>query len=307
MTPRILPLIFALALALVPSASPAKPLADFAFQNGDRVVLLGNTLVERAQRYGYLETALLAGSGAADLTFRNLGWSGDDVLGSSRGRFGFQPEGFKHLRDHVLDLEPTVLIVSYGGNEAFAGEAGLADFEKDLGALLDVLEETGARILFLGPPRQEALGGALPDPAAHNADLALYAAAIGAIAEERGHYFLDLGQVLPVKDAPDSPNPALTYNSIHLTPEGYAKAAEVLCEQLRLAAPDWPALEEVRERVIAKNELYFHRWRPQNETYLTLFRKHEQGNNAAEIPQFDPLIEEAESAIRDALASAQKP
>jgi hypothetical protein len=46
-----------------------------------------------------------------------------------------------------------------------------------------------------------------------------------------------------------------------------------------------------------KNELYFHRWRPQNETYLFLFRKHEQGNNAVEIPQFDPLIEDVEKQI----------
>jgi lysophospholipase L1-like esterase len=46
-----------------------------------------------------------------------------------------------------------------------------------------------------------------------------------------------------------------------------------------------------------KNALFFHRYRPQNETYLFLFRKHEQGNNAVEIPQFDPLIEELEKKI----------
>ena len=47
----------------------------------------------------------------------------------------------------------------------------------------------------------------------------------------------------------------------------------------------------------AKNTLFFHRYRPQNETYLFLFRKHEQGNNAVEIPQFDPLIAELEKKI----------
>ncbi len=300
MPPRILTLCFFAVLAVAPRGE-AKPLSEFAFKDGDRVVLLGNTFIERAQRYGYLETALLAGAGAKDLVFRNLGWSGDTVRGASRGRFGFQPEGFEHLREHVSALEPTVLIVSYGGNEAFAGAEGLPDFKKHLGALLDVLEPTGARILFVAPPRQEALGGALPDPASHNADLALYAAAISAAAEDRGHYFLDLGKLLPVKDTLESPNPPLTYNSLHLTPEGYAKASEAISTALGLPNPDWAALEAVRERVVAKNELYFHRWRPQNETYLTLFRKHEQGNNAAEIPQFDPLIEEAEKGIREAL------
>ncbi|MEX0793464.1 MAG: hypothetical protein WD045_10035, partial [Pirellulaceae bacterium] len=53
----------------------------------------------------------------------------------------------------------------------------------------------------------------------------------------------------------------------------------------------------LRQTIVAKNELFFHRYRPQNETYLFLFRKHEQGNNAAEIPQFDPLIEEKEAEI----------
>ena len=50
--------------------------------------------------------------------------------------------------------------------------------------------------------------------------------------------------------------------------------------------------ESVRATINAKNELYFHRWRPQNVTYLFGFRKHEQGNNAVEIPQFDPLVAE---------------
>jgi len=43
--------------------------------------------------------------------------------------------------------------------------------------------------------------------------------------------------------------------------------------------------------------LFFNRWRPANDTYLFGFRKHEQGNNAVEIPKFDPLIEEKEKEI----------
>ena len=53
----------------------------------------------------------------------------------------------------------------------------------------------------------------------------------------------------------------------------------------------------LRQAIIAKNRLYFYRWRPQNETYLFGFRKHEQGNNAREIPLFDPLVEEKEKEI----------
>lgn len=54
---------------------------------------------------------------------------------------------------------------------------------------------------------------------------------------------------------------------------------------------------KLRSVIATKDELFFHRHRPQNETYLFLFRKGEQGNNAVEIPQFDPLIEEQEAEI----------
>ncbi|MBX6313400.1 MAG: hypothetical protein IRY99_10865, partial [Isosphaeraceae bacterium] len=55
--------------------------------------------------------------------------------------------------------------------------------------------------------------------------------------------------------------------------------------------------ERLRRATIAKNRLYFYRWRPQNETYLFGFRKHEQGQNAREIPQFDPLVAAQEAEI----------
>jgi len=64
--------------------------------------------------------------------------------------------------------------------------------------------------------------------------------------------------------------------------------------------PTGPSLEQaeqLRQAIVAKNRLYFYRWRPENETYLFGFRKHEQGQNAREIPQFDPLIAEKEKEI----------
>jgi lysophospholipase L1-like esterase len=61
--------------------------------------------------------------------------------------------------------------------------------------------------------------------------------------------------------------------------------------------------EQLRQLIRAKNELYFHRWRPQNITYLFGFRKHEQGNNAADIARFDPFIQELEAKI----LAAQQP
>jgi hypothetical protein len=72
--------------------------------------------------------------------------------------------------------------------------------------------------------------------------------------------------------------------------------------KLEVATPvDYDDLRRMRMRflIAEKNALFFNRHRPQNETYLFLFRKHEQGNNAVEIPQFDPLIAEKEKEIAE--------
>jgi hypothetical protein len=61
--------------------------------------------------------------------------------------------------------------------------------------------------------------------------------------------------------------------------------------------PEFDQAEKLRAAIIEKNRLYFHRWRPQNETYLFGFRKYEQGQNAVEIPKFDPLVAKQEEEI----------
>jgi hypothetical protein len=70
----------------------------------------------------------------------------------------------------------------------------------------------------------------------------------------------------------------------------------------RLSQTNNEALTRLRAAIIEKDRLFFHRWRPANETYLFLFRKHEQGQNAKEIPMFDPLIAEQEKVVEEARA-----
>ena len=275
------------AVWLSASASAAAE-APFAFRGGDRVVLLGGAFIERLQTHGYLETAILAGLPEKNLTFRNLGWSGDTVWGDSRGVFGSRADGFKRLVGDVNLSKPTLLVICYGENEAYAGEAGLSDFRGGLNALLDALRPTGARVLLLGPKKHEKLGPPLPDPAPYNAHLRKYTAIIATVAQERGHAFIDLYDL-----------PGRTENGIHLTEAGEQQFVQALLPKLGVRAVSYSTSElaPLRTAIREKNELFFHRYRPQNETYLFLFRKHEQGNNAVEIPQFDPLIEAKEKEI----------
>jgi lysophospholipase L1-like esterase len=280
----LLPLLAA-AVATLPAAAADAP---FEFKDNDRVVLLGGGFVERLQTHGYLETAITAGLPDKNLTFRNLGWSGDTVWGDSRGVFGSRADGFKRLLNDVNLAKPTLLVICYGENEAYAGEAGLSDFRSGLNTLLDALKPTGARVLLLGPKKHEKLRSPLPDPAPYNANLRKYTAVIAAVAKERGHAFIDLFDL-----------PGRTDNGFHLTEAGEQEFVEALLPKLGVPSVPYSTSElaPLRAAIREKNELFFHRHRPQNETYLFLFRKHEQGNNAVEIPQFDPLIEAKEKEI----------
>src|SRR5438105_15815474 len=89
-----------LVAALAPLSAGA---ADaFTLKAGDRVVLVGSTLIEREQRYAYWETTLAARF--SGVTFRNLGWSGDSVFGEARASFDPPTVGYKRLVEHTLAL-----------------------------------------------------------------------------------------------------------------------------------------------------------------------------------------------------------
>ena len=91
----------------------------------------------------------------------------------------------------------------------------------------------------------------------------------------------------------------MTENGVHFTNDGYRFIAPSVLKCLGIQAPQLSDehASSLRSAHRQKNALFFHRWRPQNETYLRGFRKHEQGQNAKEIVQFDPLIAEKEKEI----------
>lgn len=270
------------------------------------MVWLGGTFVERAQQYGYMELALTTRWPNRNVTFRNLGWSADDVFGESRKYYGgyqsttLDVGGRERLLANVQAFDATAVFVNYGANAAAGGSEALESFLSGYRSLLEELEEGGARIVLMSPIPRENLGAPYPDQADYNENLRLYADAIGRLARELGHSFADLFRELP-KAARNAGQ--LTDNGIHLTAEGYRYAADALEAALGWDESDREPLtaeqsEELRQLIIEKDRLYFHSYRPQNDTYLRGFREHEQGNNAGELVEFLPLIRGLEEKIR---------
>jgi len=287
------------------SGQPAGPKVEL--RDGDRVVFLGDTFFEREGQRGFVESALAAAHPDATLHFRNLGWSGDTVWADSRGVFDAAAKGYERMLALVADLAPSVVFLAYGRNEAERGEAGLPAFRGQLARLCGDVRRAAAgrdrdpravRLVLVTPTPCETI-----DADARNAALAAYAGAIREVATEEHAAVVDLFAAF----SPVAARPPLTANGVHLSDAGYAAAAErfVAATGRRLPAAFAAAAADLRPLVVAKNTLFFHRWRPANETYIFLFRKHEQGNNAVEMPRFDPLVEEAENKVREAIRSLE--
>jgi lysophospholipase L1-like esterase len=311
-----LPTALVAALVMILSAAAAARAAEqtpFELIDGDRVVFIGGTFIEREQSYSYLETFLRMHWPQRKITFRNLGWSGDNVFGASRGYFEGADAGFARLTKISHELKPTVIFIGYGMAESFDGEAGLPSFRSGLEKQLDMLKDIGAReTVLLGPIAHEDMGPPWPDAKQHNKWIRAYADAMKDIAAKRGHRFLDLYMVTGSL----ANNLFFTSNGIHLTRIGYWHCARKIEKGLGLeptttdlangseALAD-ARLEKIRQLSIQKNVQYFNQWRPANETYIFGFRSYEQGKNAAEMPKFAKPIEELEAEISKRSTSRQ--
>ena len=319
-------LLFAAVASIAASARAAEP---FELKDHDRVVLVGATFIEREGQFGYIETALTLANPDKKITFRNLGWSGDTVWADSRGIFNPPAAGYQRLITLIKELKPTLILFNYGLNESYAGESGINAFVQQYDKLCDDVKPTGARLAFMTPLKLEQPPSPLPDASLHNPMLEQYVIAIRQIAARRGAPVIELFDRTPTRTdfmRASTFEPGLrgarsrlevtnlTENGIHYGPFGYSIIANWVVGRSPLGRTDpednrpreipieamkkyEAAFERVRQKVVAKNQLFFHRWRPQNVTYLTGFRKHEQGNNAVEIAQFDPLVEKLEAEI----------
>jgi lysophospholipase L1-like esterase len=192
-------------------------------KNGERIVFLGNSLFENDFQYGYLELALTTRWPDRDVTFRNLGWTGDNVYGIARSTITNPPTGYELLMEHLTKAEPTLVFIGYGGIEAQDGEAGMASFVEGLTKLLDKTDQLGARAILLSPIPVLSAESA-ESMTRQNALLETYASAIGRLASARGKPYIDLFKPMQAI----SNKAALTDNGIHLNEAGYYQLATLL-------------------------------------------------------------------------------
>src|SRR5947209_15639369 len=168
-----------LPLTFLPTADPADPGTRLELRPGDHVCIIGNTLADRMQHDGWLETYLHSRFPRHDLVFRDLGFSGDELtLRLRSANFGSRDQWLSKTRADVV-------FAFFGYNESFAGPKGLDKFKKDLD---DFIKHTLAqqyngksapRLVVFSPIAHEDLHDRnLPDGRDNNKRLKLYTVAM---------------------------------------------------------------------------------------------------------------------------------
>ena len=267
-----------IAAVLCFSATGSLFAQSIEFNKGDHICLIGNTLAERMQHYGWLETLLQAQFPDHHLVVRNLGYSGDEIDGwknnSHRLRsmsFGSQDEWLAgvsavpqikklsprdegKVRDNRFELTNTkadIVFAFYGYNESFAGAAGLPKFKADVKEFIEHTKSqkyngrSAPKLVLFSPIAQELLADPnLPGReaiASANVRLKLYSDAIAEVAKANDVPFVDLfGPTAQFGTAlPSSPARPITINGIHINEKGDRWLAVYAMDQLVKSPHPW--------------------------------------------------------------------
>jgi azurin/glucose/arabinose dehydrogenase/lysophospholipase L1-like esterase len=247
-----------------PARAPEPAGPPLKLNPGEHVALIGNTLADRMQHHGWLESMITAKFPGHDLVFRNLAAAGDELQNRARSKdFGTPEDWLTHTRADVV-------FAFFGFNESFAGPAGLPKFKQDLETFLRETRAknfngvTPPRVVLFSPIANEKH----PDPnfavpEENNRNLALYTAAMAEVAGDRaGVIFVDLftpSQRL-YNEAARQGRP-LTHNGLHLTEAGEAVLAPVMFQGMFSEAAPTKDLTKLRAVINEKNAMWHSRYR----------------------------------------------
>ena len=257
---RQLAALVALIMATLVSTSHGQ--SEFVFQSGDNVCYIGNTLADRMQHYPWLETYLTQANADKEITFRNLGFSADEIKTRPRSANFGSPDQW------LTKCNASVVFCFFGYNEALRGVTGLPQFESDLALAIDQMStqkyngQSAPRLAFFSPIAHENLNSPnLPDGKANNANLKLYTEAMKRVCDQKNVPFYDLfeisNQLYENSDVP------LTMNGIHLTDHGNKELAQAIAPVLSPGKqlPSENDIADLHSAVSDKNYHWFSRYR----------------------------------------------
>lgn len=239
-----------------PAATKARPQAVAPPAKGERIVLIGNGLAERDAYYSRIETELQLRYPDSELFFRNMGRPGDTPgfrphpsrvsQWAFPGAEKFRPEnsihngkGFFPTPDQWLTfLKADTVVAFFGYNESFDGADRVANYQAELEAfVVHTLSKAyngkeAPRLVLVSPVAFENLSDSrdLPNGEKENGALALYSAAMEAVAKKFQLTFIDLFN--PTRELYAATDKPLTTGGFIPNEAGYEKLAVILANGL---------------------------------------------------------------------------
>ena len=228
-------------------------------KTGDHIALIGNSLGDRMQHHGWLETLLVAKYPQHNLVFRNLAVAADEVATWHRS------ENFGTRDEWLTKVKADVIFAFYGFNESFKGDAGLEKFKTDLDKFLkdsktkNYSGKGAPSIVLFSPIANEKLNDPnMPNPAANNANLAKYTAAMADVAKANDVQFVDVFTIASKLGGKKQP---LTLNTFMLTEAGDKTLAPEIFRALVGESAPSGKLEKLRTAINDKNTEWHARYR----------------------------------------------
>lgn len=235
-------------------------------QKGDHISLIGNTLADRMQYFGWVEAALQSRLPEMELSIRDLGYAGDELVLRPR------VDGFGTPDEWLRRTQADVIFAFFGFNESFGGKAGVDKFKTDLQSFIKATlakqynEKSAPRLVLFSPIAAEDMKSPnYPDGKALNENIKLYRDAMEEVAKSANVQFIDLyGPTAELYKAAKEP---LTTNGVHLSDAGYKALSQVIAngllgeETTAAKRPSDAVLEKVRQAVLDKDLHWLNRYR----------------------------------------------
>ena len=201
--------------------------SDFFFKDGDKVVIMGDSITEQHLYSNYLETWIVTRFPSWNITFRNVGISGDR-----------SPGGNSRFNRDVLPLKATAMTVDFGMNDGGYGSFNEGSFKTYMAGLQGIADQARSNNIHVAwvtpqPVEKKEDGPALEGYAA---TLERFAEGVKAIAETNAGAFADQFhpylEVMNRARAERPGNRVMGGDTVHPGPPGQAVMASSILKAL---------------------------------------------------------------------------
>jgi glucose/arabinose dehydrogenase/azurin/lysophospholipase L1-like esterase len=295
--------LFVLILLFVFLLTSCAPEPKYELNEGDRIAIIGNSLADRMQHDGWLETFIQAAHPDHQIVIRNLGFTGDQVHHRPRAH-----EDFGDADHHLTNVQANIIFAFFGYNESY--EDNPEAFKANLREWIDHTKEqqydgeSVPDIVLFSPIAHENLNDPnFPDGSENNQRLEAYARAMEEVAAEYEITFVDLFHAS--QELYGQAGEPLTINGVHLSDYGNRQIAEYITDELfgGLSRRAGNLVDDVREAVLEKNWHWHNRYRATSGNDVWGSRAELHGNR--ETLQHELVMLDVMTANRDELVWAR--